>query len=98
MKKATRQLNVFLMSLMLMFSFGINAFAEETVKISNALNKNNYKSKIVSQIHDELIIKVHEDEKQVIEELVRDIMENVYEFDCPLKVDGQISKTWYEVK
>ena len=37
MKKATRQLNIFLMSLMLMFSFGINAFAEETVKISNAL-------------------------------------------------------------
>ena len=37
MKKATRQLNIILMSLMLMFSFGVNAFAEEAVKISNAL-------------------------------------------------------------
>lgn len=37
MKKATRQLNILLMSLMLMFSFGVNTFAEETVKISNAL-------------------------------------------------------------
>lgn len=37
MKKATRQLNTILMSLVLCFSFGITAFAEETVKISNAL-------------------------------------------------------------
>ena len=37
MKKATRQLNILLMSLILTFSFGVNTFAEETVKISNAL-------------------------------------------------------------
>ena len=37
MKKATRQLNILLMSLMLTFSCGVNTFAEETVKISNAL-------------------------------------------------------------
>lgn len=68
------------------------------VKVNNALKENNYKSKIVSQIHDELILKVYSDEKNEIEKLVRNIMENVYDFDCPLKVDGQISKTWYEVK
>ena len=37
MKKATRQLNILLMSLMLTFSFGVNTFAEETVKYSNDL-------------------------------------------------------------
>ena len=37
MKKATRQLNIILMSLMLMFSFGVNTFAEGTVKLSNDL-------------------------------------------------------------
>ena len=37
MKKAPRQLNILLMSLGLCFSFGVNTFAEETVKISNAL-------------------------------------------------------------
>lgn len=37
MKKAKRQLNIILMSLVLTFSFGITAFAENTVKISNDL-------------------------------------------------------------
>ena len=37
MKKAKRQLNTLLMSLMLMFSFGVTAFAEDTVKLSNDL-------------------------------------------------------------
>ncbi len=37
MKKAKRQLNIILMSLVLLFSFGITAFAEETVKVPNDL-------------------------------------------------------------
>ena len=37
MKKAKRQLNILLMSLMLMFSFGVTTFAEDAVKISNDL-------------------------------------------------------------
>lgn len=68
------------------------------VKIASMLKEKNYKSKIVLQIHDELILKVYDEEKDAVFELVKKTMENVYPFPCPLKVNGSIAKTWYDVK
>ena len=68
------------------------------VKIAKELKNKNYRSQIVSQIHDELIVKVYEDEKDQVTALVKEIMENVYNFACPLLVDGQLSKTWFDAK
>ncbi len=68
------------------------------VKTDLRLKENGFKSQIVSSIHDELILKVYEDEKDKILDLVKDTMENIYPFSCPLKVDGHIGKTWYDAK
>ena len=68
------------------------------VKIAKELKNKNYRSQIVSQIHDELIVKVYENEKDQVTSLVKEIMENVYNFACPLLVDGQLSKTWFDAK
>lgn len=68
------------------------------IKVSNALKEGKYKSKMVLQIHDELIIKVHKDEKEQIYSLVKNTMESAMQLDVPLEVDGGFGKTWYDAK
>ena len=68
------------------------------IKVHEALKKNNLKSKIVSQIHDEIILKVSEDEKDTVLNLVKDIMENSVKLKVRLKVDGGYARTWFDAK
>ena len=68
------------------------------IKVHEALKKNNLKSKIVSQIHDEIILKVSEDEKDTVLNLVKDIMENSVKLKVKLKVDGGYARTWFDAK
>lgn len=68
------------------------------ISVAKALKEGGYKSKMVLQIHDELIIKVYKDEKEQVYNLVKSTMENAMHFDVPLEVDGGFGKTWYEAK
>jgi len=68
------------------------------IKIDKILLEKQYKSKLVLQIHDELIFKVYDDEKESIYNLVKDVMENIYPLQVKLEVDGDIAKTWYDAK
>ncbi len=68
------------------------------IQIDNELEKRALKSKLVLQIHDELIFKVYEDEKDELFSLVKEMMENVYPLKVKLEVDGSIAATWYDTK
>lgn len=68
------------------------------IKIDEKLTNENFKSKLVLQIHDELIFKVYEDEKEKVYNLVKECMENVVPLDVKLEVDGSIARTWYDTK
>ena len=68
------------------------------ISVSKALRDGGYKSKMVLQIHDELIIKVYKGEKEQVYNLVKSTMENAMKFDVPLEVDGGFGKTWYDAK
>ena len=72
----------------------------EDVEVCNRiLKENNYKTKIILQIHDELIFKVPKEEKDFIPKILKNIMENcVDNLDVKLEVDGSLAKTWYECK
>lgn len=56
------------------------------------------KSRIVLQIHDELLLEVSDDEKNEIIETVKKEMENSIKLDVPIKVDFGVGKTWLECK
>ena len=62
------------------------------------MTKRNLKSKILIQVHDELVLNVYKDELEEVKELVRDKMENVIKLSVPLKVDIEIGNDWYEAK
>ena len=56
-----------------------------------------YKTKIVLQIHDELIFKVPKDEVDIIPEKLQKCMEEAMKLDVPLVADKKVANTWYEV-
>ena len=68
------------------------------IEIQKELDKRNYKSKMLLQVHDELIFNVYKEEKENIEQLVKDIMQNTYKLTVPLIVDVEYGTNWYEAK
>ena len=68
------------------------------VEIYREFNKRNLKSKMLIQVHDELVFNVLDTELDEVSEIVRDIMENTFKIDVPLKVDIEIGNNWYEAK
>jgi DNA polymerase-1 len=68
------------------------------IKVYNALKDGHYKSKLILQVHDELIIEAHKDEIEVIQKLLKDNMEEAIELIVPLKVDMSVGDNWYETK
>ncbi len=68
------------------------------VNIWNELAKRNLKSKLILQVHDEVILNVYDDELEEVKEIVRRNMEEVAELKVPLKVEIESGKNWYEAK
>lgn len=68
------------------------------IEVDKALKEKGYRSKIISQIHDEIIIKTFEDEKDDVLKLVKNIMENCVKLDTKLEADGGYAHTWYDAK
>lgn len=65
-------------------------------RIYRALNQNKLKSRLIMQVHDELIIEVVPGEKQKVEKIMRDEMENVVSLKVPLIIDLNVGKSWYD--
>lgn len=68
------------------------------VNVYNKLREKELKSKIILQVHDELILNVKKDELEEVKDIVKNEMEKVLEMKVPLEVDINIGKTWYEAK
>ena len=68
------------------------------IRVNEAMKKANVKSKMLLQIHDELIFEVPEEELDQMKALVKEAMENAMELRVPLKASIQAGKTWYEAK
>ena len=68
------------------------------VEIFMEFKKRNLKSKMLIQVHDELVFNVYEDELDIVKDIVRDIMENTFKLSVPLKVDIEVGNDWYEAK
>ncbi len=68
------------------------------VKIENFLEENNYKTKLILQIHDELMFKVPSDEMETVIPQIKNIMETTVALPVKLVTEMGEGKTWYEVK
>ena len=68
------------------------------INIYNEFNKQNLKSKIILQVHDELLIETVPDEKDKVEQILKQEMENVIKLNVPLKIDIEEGKNLYDAK
>ena len=68
------------------------------VNLYKEFNKNNLKSKILVQVHDELVIDCKKDELEIVQKLLRDTMEHVIDLDVPLLIDIEYGDDWYQAK
>ena len=68
------------------------------IQVYKELEKRKLKSKLVLQVHDELIIEAAIEEKEEVKEILKNAMENAIELKVPLKIEMSEAKNWYEAK
>ena len=68
------------------------------VNVYNRLKENNMKSRLILQVHDELIVEAVDEELELAEKIVREEMENAQSMDVKLDVDLNTGDSWYETK
>lgn len=68
------------------------------VEIFKEFEKRNLKSKMLIQVHDELVFNVLNNELEEVMYIVKDKMENTIKLSVPLKVDIEVGNNWYEAK
>ena len=66
------------------------------INIHKKLSKENYKTKMLLQVHDELVFDVYKPELEKVQALIKTEMENAYELAVPLVVDMGLGKNWLE--
>lgn len=68
------------------------------VEIDNEFTEKNIQSKMILQVHDELIFDIVESERVEVEEIVKRIMTSTINLSVPLKVSADYGKNWYDTK
>ncbi|MFA5008181.1 MAG: DNA polymerase I [Candidatus Omnitrophota bacterium] len=68
------------------------------VNIHKEFRENNFKSKLIMQIHDELVFDAHPDEAEKIKEIVKRNMEQSIKLNVPIEVKIKVGKNWGEVQ
>lgn len=68
------------------------------IDLYNKINSLNLKTKMLLQVHDELVLEVPKEELETIKDIAKNSMENVYQLSIPLVVDISTGKDWMEAK
>ncbi|NLM43118.1 MAG: DNA polymerase I [Clostridiales bacterium] len=68
------------------------------VKVYKELKKRGMKSKLILQVHDELIVEAHKDEVEEVMRIVKEKMESAVKLRVPLVVDINYGSSWYDTK
>ncbi|MET0786699.1 MAG: DNA polymerase I, partial [Paenisporosarcina sp.] len=68
------------------------------IDMADRLEKENLQSRMLLQVHDELIFEAPPEEIAILEKIVPEVMEHAIELKVPLKVDYAFGSTWYETK
>ena len=81
----------------------IQGSAADIIKVAmidayRRLKEADTRSRILLQVHDELVLEVTADEVELVSGILRDTMEHAAELPVPLKIDINIGKNWAEAK
>ena len=68
------------------------------LKVYGRLKKENLKSKLILQVHDELLIEAYNNEKETVKKILKEEMQTAVSLKVPLEVDIHEGHDWYEAK
>ncbi|MBY5035550.1 DNA polymerase I [Streptococcus gallolyticus] len=68
------------------------------INLDKALTESNFKTRMLLQVHDEIVLEVPNDELEAVKTLVKETMESAIQLSVPLLADENAGKTWYEAK
>ena len=68
------------------------------INVYKRLKENNLESRLILQVHDELLIEAKEEEKEIVKNILKNEMESVITLKVPLKADLSEGYNWYDVK
>ncbi len=68
------------------------------VKVHRALKEGGFRSKLILQVHDELLVETYLPEKEAVERILKENMEQAAQMAVPLEVDVHAGKSWFEAK
>ncbi len=68
------------------------------IEVDKEITKRNLKSKLIIQVHDELVLTVPIEEKELMETLIKETMENTYKLLVPVKAEVDSGENWYDAK
>jgi DNA polymerase-1 len=66
------------------------------IAIHKRFEKENFKSKMVLQVHDELVFDIHKDELEMVQSIIKFEMENAFKMSVPLDVEVGLGNNWLE--
>ena len=68
------------------------------INVYNALGEKAPKSRLILQVHDELIVQAHVDEEETVKQILKTEMENAFSLSVPLAVDMSSGRSWFDAK
>ena len=66
------------------------------IKVDEILRTEGFKSKMILQIHDELLFDAYPDEVEALQAKVKEAMENIVQLSVPLEVECGVGVNWFE--
>jgi len=66
------------------------------ISVQNSMKKEKVKSKMILQVHDELVFDIHVSEKLLMQGLVKEAMEKAINLVVPMEVEMQLANNWLE--
>ncbi len=68
------------------------------IRVSDRLERENLRAKLILQVHDELIVECPEEEAEQVKALLTQEMEHAVDLSVPMVADAHVGKTWYDAK
>ena len=68
------------------------------IKVWKALKEEGLKSRLILQVHDELLIEAYEPELEAVQKILKEEMEHAAKLKVPLEIDMHTGVNWYEAK
>ena len=68
------------------------------IRIQHALDEKHWKTRMILQVHDELVFEIPVEELERARKLIKTMMEGVAKLDVPIQVEMKVGKNWYEAE